>query len=264
MDNQEYLTVGEFARRVGVTVRTIQYYDQKGLLSPSAKGPRNERLYTEDDVTALYRILTLKYVGLSLSEIESGGDCFDGMPSFHLLLEGKMDVIEQEFQQLFKRLGTMNTLIKASNEPGDVDWRGMAKLIEKEQDDGEFFWRLICVNENNLVESTEEGSQHEETIVRWHDLIAEALRLMTAEEPLDSPNNRNLAHHYLELKEAQGVSATDQFILMENVSPHGARGGKNEGSASFDSLRRSVCEYLDAVVEALHDAKDGKEGVCEA
>lgn len=53
MDNQEYLTVGEFARRVGVTVRTIQYYDQKGLLSPSAKGPRNERLYTECEVTAL-------------------------------------------------------------------------------------------------------------------------------------------------------------------------------------------------------------------
>ena len=36
---RRYLTVGELARRVGVTVRTIQYYDQQGLLSPSAKGP---------------------------------------------------------------------------------------------------------------------------------------------------------------------------------------------------------------------------------
>ena len=37
MTDQNYLTIGELARRVGVTVRTIQYYDQQGLLSPSAK-----------------------------------------------------------------------------------------------------------------------------------------------------------------------------------------------------------------------------------
>ena len=40
MTDQNYLTIGELARRVGVTVRTIQYYDQQGLLSPSAKGRR--------------------------------------------------------------------------------------------------------------------------------------------------------------------------------------------------------------------------------
>ena len=60
MTDQNYLTIGELARRVGVTVRTIQYYDQQGLLSPSAKGPQNQRLYTDDNVKDLYRILTLK------------------------------------------------------------------------------------------------------------------------------------------------------------------------------------------------------------
>ena len=62
MTDPNYLTVGELARRVGVTVRTIQYYDQQGLLSPSAKGPQNQRLYTDDNVKDLYRILTLKYL----------------------------------------------------------------------------------------------------------------------------------------------------------------------------------------------------------
>ncbi len=261
MDSPEYLTVGEFARRVGVTVRTIQYYDQKGLLSPSAKGPRNERLYTEDDVTALYRILTLKYVGLSLAEIESEGSRFSEMPSFHLLIEDKMDAIEEDFQRLFKRLTTMNALIKASNEPGEVDWRAMARLIEKEQDDSAFFWRLICVNENSLADGArDESTQRDKSIARWHDLIAETLRLMTSGEPLDSPSNRNLARRYLELEKAQGASAAEQFILMENISPHGVRGGKDEDDSSFDSLRRSVCEHLDAVVEALRSGVDDAKG----
>ena len=75
MGASEYLTVGELARRVGVTVRTIQYYDQQGLLSPSAKGPQNQRLYTDDNVKDLYRILTLKYLGLSLAQIKSDEMC---------------------------------------------------------------------------------------------------------------------------------------------------------------------------------------------
>lgn len=36
-NEDDLMTVGELARRVGVTVRTIQYYDQKGLLHPSSK-----------------------------------------------------------------------------------------------------------------------------------------------------------------------------------------------------------------------------------
>ena len=44
-----YMTIGELADKVGVTVRTIQYYDQENLLKPSAKGSRNQRLYTEKD-----------------------------------------------------------------------------------------------------------------------------------------------------------------------------------------------------------------------
>ena len=31
-----YMTVGEVAKKIGVTVRTLQYYDKEGLLSPSA------------------------------------------------------------------------------------------------------------------------------------------------------------------------------------------------------------------------------------
>ena len=61
------MTVGELASRVGVTVRTIQYYDQKGLLHPSSKSEQNQRLYSRDDEERLYRILTLKFLGFSLT-----------------------------------------------------------------------------------------------------------------------------------------------------------------------------------------------------
>ena len=66
------MTVGELASRVGVTVRTIQYYDQRGLLHPTCKGEQNLRLYSPADEERLNRIITLKYLGFSLSQIQEG------------------------------------------------------------------------------------------------------------------------------------------------------------------------------------------------
>ena len=110
MTDQRYLTVGELARRVGVTVRTIQYYDQQGLLSPSAKGPQNQRLYTDDNVKDLYRILTLKYLGLSLAQVKSDADLFDEAAALQELAGEQMDAIEEQFQALFRRMSTLRAL----------------------------------------------------------------------------------------------------------------------------------------------------------
>lgn len=260
MTDPAYLTVGELARRVGVTVRTIQYYDQQGLLSPSAKGPQNQRLYTEENVQDLYRILTLKYVGLSLSEIKSDAGFFRDSSTFHALADEKMDAIEEDFQRLFKRLTTMRSLLEASNEPGAVDWKGMAEAIEKGQDDSQFFWRLTCINESGLTEATEEDKAlRGQSVSKWHELIADTIRLMTTGEPCDSEGNRDLARRYLELDQSQQTLSADQnFILMENIAPHG-HGNAHHGhgdDGSFDELRQSVCDHLDAVVAAYQKDKE--------
>ena len=41
-----YMTVGQIAKKIGVTVRTLQYYDREGLLAPSAESGGGRRLYT--------------------------------------------------------------------------------------------------------------------------------------------------------------------------------------------------------------------------
>lgn len=254
MTDPEYLTVGDLARRVGVTVRTIQYYDQQGLVSPSAKGPQNQRLYTEENVQDLYRILTLKYLGLSLSEIKSDAALFQDSSAFHALADEKMDDVEAEFQRLFKRLTTMRALLEASNGQTGIDWGAMAATIERCQDDSQFFWRLTCINESGLTDATEEDlALREQSVSKWHELIADTIRLMSEHEPKDSPGNRDLAKRYLALDESQQtLSAAQNFILMENIAPSSHHG--HDGS--FDELRKSVCDYLDGVVCAYQENPD--------
>lgn len=50
---QGYMTVGEAAKKMGITVRTLQYYDKKGILSPSAESEGGRRLYTNKELIIL-------------------------------------------------------------------------------------------------------------------------------------------------------------------------------------------------------------------
>ncbi len=68
---KDLLRIGEVARRAGVTTRTLRYYQEVGLLSPSTT-PGGTRVYSDDDVERLRRILELRDVmGLDLDRIRS-------------------------------------------------------------------------------------------------------------------------------------------------------------------------------------------------
>ena len=164
-----------------MTVRTIQYYDQQGLLSPSAKGPQNQRLYTDDNVQVLYRILTLKYLGLSLAQIKSDADLFQNPEAVQELAGEQMDDIEESFLRLFKRLSTLRELHDAAAAATEVDWKAMAGVVERCQDEGRFFWRLTCIREDDRPEaSPEDRIKREKAVSKWHELIADTIRLMPA------------------------------------------------------------------------------------
>ena len=61
--------IGELAQRVGLTERTIRYYEELGLLDSVKRLEGGQRLYTEDDVRRLRFVQKLKMLGLSLQEM---------------------------------------------------------------------------------------------------------------------------------------------------------------------------------------------------
>ena len=61
--------VGELARRTGLSVRALRYYDEIGLLSPSCRTEGGHRLYAAGDVVRLQRIKSLRALGFTLREV---------------------------------------------------------------------------------------------------------------------------------------------------------------------------------------------------
>lgn len=71
-DSPEALRIGEAARFCGVTTRTLRYWQEIGLLTPSGQRDGGERLYSDEDVARAARIKGLQeWLGFSLSEIRA-------------------------------------------------------------------------------------------------------------------------------------------------------------------------------------------------
>ena len=62
-------TVGELAKRSGLTVRALHHYEKLGLLPPPGRTQAGYRLYAERDVRVLHRILAYRQMGVALKEI---------------------------------------------------------------------------------------------------------------------------------------------------------------------------------------------------
>jgi DNA-binding transcriptional MerR regulator len=67
--------IGEVAAATGLTVRALHHYDEIGLLAPSARSEAGYRLYGDNDVRRLYRIVAFRRLGFALDEI---GALLDG------------------------------------------------------------------------------------------------------------------------------------------------------------------------------------------
>ena len=66
---KELSQIGGVAERLGVSTRTIKYYEELGLVSPQNRSPGGFRLYNASDVERLERILRLKNMGFSLAAV---------------------------------------------------------------------------------------------------------------------------------------------------------------------------------------------------
>ena len=69
MNEHELFQIGEVAERVGLSLRTLRYYEEVGLVLPSGRSPGGFRLYNEADVERVAFVKQMKPLEFSLDEI---------------------------------------------------------------------------------------------------------------------------------------------------------------------------------------------------
>ena len=97
-DGTKLYTIGDLAREFGVTLRTLRFYEDRGLLSPRRDG--TARIYDPRDRERLSVILKGKQLGFTLTEIRAmvAEERSGGGPGMNLKLS--LDQIEDQIQHL--------------------------------------------------------------------------------------------------------------------------------------------------------------------
>lgn len=113
-------TTGELAKLCGVTVRTVQYYDTRGILAPSALSEGGRRLYSGDDLRRMRVICFLRELGLPIETVkqilaeQNAGDVID------LLLQQQETALREEIGAKSEKLEKLETLRRELKGAGDI------------------------------------------------------------------------------------------------------------------------------------------------
>ncbi len=97
-------TTGEIAKLCGVSVRTVQYYDGRGILIPSELSEGGRRLYTEDDLKRMRIICFLRETGLPINSISALFAEKKPESIISILLEQQENVLREELSERQKKL----------------------------------------------------------------------------------------------------------------------------------------------------------------
>ncbi|MDB7039996.1 MerR family transcriptional regulator [Erysipelatoclostridium ramosum] len=128
--NEDYLTIGELAQKMDVTVRTLQYYGREGLLKPAAISKGGRRLYSTKDIVKLHQILSFKYLGFSLVEIKTKLFNLDTPQEVAAILNQQKSVIQEQIANLSEALEATIALSREVQEMNTVDFKKYAEIIE--------------------------------------------------------------------------------------------------------------------------------------
>ena len=126
---QGYMTVGEVAKKMGVTIRALQYYDREGLFSPSCISDGGRRLYNDKDIVKLHQILTLKSLGFSFDEIKNRLIAIDTPQKAIEALTKQSIAIQEQINALTQSLQAIEVLKAEAIQMQVVDFKKYADII---------------------------------------------------------------------------------------------------------------------------------------
>lgn len=106
---EEYTRIGEMAKTYSVTLRTLRFYEDKGLLNPKRDG--STRLYTRRDKARLKLILLGRKVGFSLRDVKQIMDLYDPNGANTKQLRLTIDKSEKQLARLQKQRAALDEAI---------------------------------------------------------------------------------------------------------------------------------------------------------
>ncbi|MFC7989498.1 MerR family transcriptional regulator [Streptomyces pilosus] len=131
MDGDSLYSIGELARRTGLTVKTIRFYSDRGIVAPTDRSPAGYRLYSIDAVARLDLVRTLRELGLDLPTIRKVVDRELSLPE---VAAAHAEALAVQIRVLRLRRAVLTAVAERGSTPEETElMHRLAQLSEDER-----------------------------------------------------------------------------------------------------------------------------------
>jgi len=108
--SEEFTSIGELAKQLDMSQRTIRYYEEIGLLNSIKRVEGGRRIYTDADLRRLKLIKRLKIMGMTLSEMQELEAMWTYEKSNEKVLRRLLELLGNHLKRLDERIADLDIL----------------------------------------------------------------------------------------------------------------------------------------------------------
>lgn len=193
-----FMTIGEVAKKMGVTVRTLQYYDKEGLLSPSTQSEGGRRLYSSKDLITLHQILSLKSLGFTLDDIKERLIKLETPKDVANALSVQANDIRSKIKNLQDSLTAIEQLKEEVLQMNTVNFKKYADIIVNLQMKNEFYPLIKRFDDNTLdhIRNKFDKESGLDFMARFNHLSDKIVRLHKEKVSPESEESQKIVGEY--------------------------------------------------------------------
>ncbi|WP_268625454.1 MerR family transcriptional regulator [Paenibacillus alvei] len=143
-------TTGQVSKMRNVSVRTLRYYDQIGLLTPSHKEDNGRRYYSEADLFTLEKITLMKSLSLPLEDIQQLIDKL----SYRHILTAHYNQLQEQLTSLQTSISNTATLIHMIDIEGNLSWEKVSSLVQNAPENSKQWMDYFGEEESDFLRQT--------------------------------------------------------------------------------------------------------------
>lgn len=123
-ETEQLIPIGEVARMLGVTTRTLRYWEEMGIIEASHRSEGGNRLYTQYMVRRMRFIIKLKELGLTIKEMQDLGAAYGNAKKTENMIPRLVEILDSHINKIDEKMAKLASLRKEI-----VDYR--YRMVEK-------------------------------------------------------------------------------------------------------------------------------------
>ncbi|MDZ5472826.1 MerR family transcriptional regulator [Bacillus sp. 31A1R] len=181
---EQHYSIGEFAKKTGVTVRTLHYYDELAILTPH-RSESGRRFYDSNHFVTMQKIVTLKYLGYSLEQMKDLLSQNNWNIKESLMFQKQ--IMEENLRQLERTIQALDHAIHLADEQENIDASIFSSIIQGIQfQDEHKEWLKGIYPEEKVEKIFNISSEKQLELEKEFSTILSALKLKFGLDPSDS------------------------------------------------------------------------------